>query len=94
MAVILDVNSELAIIVSAAIAIFYTVLGGLYSVAYTDIIQFFFIAVGLVSAPFISSFFSVHGRPIPCCSVWHPVLQDLVPHVSVLGIPCYFFLFF
>ena len=50
MAVILDINAELAIIVSAAVAIFYTFLGGLYSVAYTDIIQFFFIAIGLVSA--------------------------------------------
>ena len=50
MAVILDINAELAIVVSAAVAIFYTFLGGLYSVAYTDIIQFFFIAIGLVSA--------------------------------------------
>ncbi|RUS88280.1 hypothetical protein EGW08_003982 [Elysia chlorotica] len=48
--IILDINGTLAIIISAAVAIFYTFMGGLYSVAYTDVIQLLFIAVGLVVA--------------------------------------------
>lgn len=31
------------------IAIFYTLVGGLYSVAYTDVVQLFCIFIGLVS---------------------------------------------
>lgn len=48
-AIILDVDKTTSIIVSAAIAVCYTLLGGLWSVAYTDLVQLFFIAVGLVS---------------------------------------------
>ncbi|XP_071105721.1 high affinity choline transporter 1-like [Haliotis cracherodii] len=52
-AIILDVDKTTSIIVSAAIAVCYTLLGGLWSVAYTDLVQLFFIAVGLVlSFPF------------------------------------------
>ena len=41
-------------IISGLIAIFYTVLGGLYSVAYTDVVQLASIFIGLVSfAPLI-----------------------------------------
>ncbi|XP_039600065.1 high affinity choline transporter 1-like [Polypterus senegalus] len=47
MTVILDLASYQSIIISAAVAIFYTLLGGLYSVAYTDVIQLIFIAVSL-----------------------------------------------
>jgi len=39
----------LSVIVSACVAVGYTFFGGLYSVAYTDVIQLFFIALGLVS---------------------------------------------
>ena len=49
MSVILDVSYTVSIWISAAVAITYTLLGGLYSVAYTDIIQLilmFFSAVG------------------------------------------------
>jgi Na+/proline symporter len=64
-AVILQVNVPLSIIVSAAIVIFYTFLGGLYAVAYTDVIQFFCIAGGLVSISFhFISILSVHSRHI------------------------------
>jgi len=41
----LDLNT--AIIVSAAIAVLYTMIGGLWSVAYTDVIQLLFIVFGL-----------------------------------------------
>ncbi|KAK7490860.1 hypothetical protein BaRGS_00017916 [Batillaria attramentaria] len=46
-AVILDFDATWSTVISAAVVIVYTFLGGLYSVAYTDVIQFFFIAVGL-----------------------------------------------
>lgn len=36
-----------SVILSACIAIFYTLFGGLYSVAYTDVIQLFCIFIGL-----------------------------------------------
>ena len=48
MAVIIDMNMNTAVIVSALIAIFYTWVGGLYSVAYTDVVQLGCIFVGLV----------------------------------------------
>ena len=49
LAVIIGLELWISIIVSACIALLYTVLGGLYSVAYTDIIQLCCIAIGLVS---------------------------------------------
>ena len=49
MSVILDVSYTLSIWISAAVAITYTLLGGLYSVAYTDIIQLLLMCISLVS---------------------------------------------
>ena len=51
--VILNLDINVSIIVSAAIAVLYTLLGGLISVAYTDVFQLFFIAFGLVRLFFI-----------------------------------------
>jgi len=39
LSVIVDLHRAISIIVSAAIAVFYTLIGGLYSVAYTDVVQ-------------------------------------------------------
>ncbi|XP_053873078.1 high-affinity choline transporter 1-like [Malaclemys terrapin pileata] len=47
MSVILDIRGYLAIIISACTVILYTLLGGLYSVAYTDVIQLVFMMVSL-----------------------------------------------
>ena len=44
----MDIDLRLSIIISAAIALLYTLLGGLYSVAYTDVVQLICIFVGLV----------------------------------------------
>ena len=44
----LDLNNTLAIIISAAVAVTYTLFGGLYSVAYTDVIQLICVLFGLV----------------------------------------------
>lgn len=53
LSVILELETHVAIIVSACIAVFYTLFGGLYSVAYTDVVQLICIFVGLwVSIPF------------------------------------------
>jgi len=47
LAVILNMDNKVSIIVSAAIAVSYTLMGGLYSVAYTDVVQLFCIFIGL-----------------------------------------------
>lgn len=49
LSVIVDININVSVVISALIAIFYTLVGGLYSVAYTDVVQLFCIFVGLVS---------------------------------------------
>ena len=46
---ILELDTRISIIVSACIAVFYTLFGGLYSVAYTDVVQLICIFAGLVS---------------------------------------------
>ena len=46
--VILDLALTQSVILSACVAVFYTLIGGLYSVAYTDVIQLFCIFIGLV----------------------------------------------
>ncbi|XP_036933315.1 high-affinity choline transporter 1-like [Acanthopagrus latus] len=54
MSVILDLPYTLCIWISAAVAIVYTLMGGLYSVAYTDVIQLTLIFVSLwLCVPFI-----------------------------------------
>ncbi|XP_011688753.1 PREDICTED: high-affinity choline transporter 1 [Wasmannia auropunctata] len=47
LAVIIDMDQGTSVILSACIAVFYTLFGGLYSVAYTDVIQLFCIFIGL-----------------------------------------------
>ncbi|KAK0148091.1 High affinity choline transporter 1 [Merluccius polli] len=47
MSVILDLSYTVSIWISAAVAISYTLLGGLYSVAYTDVIQLVLIFISL-----------------------------------------------
>ncbi|XP_069018925.1 high affinity choline transporter 1-like [Embiotoca jacksoni] len=54
MSVILGLSTTIAIIISAAVSIIYTFLGGLYSVAYTDIVQLCFMFVSLwLCIPFL-----------------------------------------
>ncbi|XP_037345418.1 high-affinity choline transporter 1-like [Pungitius pungitius] len=56
LSVIVDININISVVISALIAIFYTLVGGLYSVAYTDVVQLFCIFVGLwISVPFALS---------------------------------------
>lgn len=46
----LEKRSTTSVILSAAIAVFYTMLGGLKAVAYTDILQISFLVIGLIVA--------------------------------------------
>ena len=46
----MDINNTLSVVISAVIAVVYTFLGGLWSVAYTDVVQLLCIGIGLVSA--------------------------------------------
>lgn len=48
-----DISSYLSIGISAAVAVIYTLMGGLYSVAYTDVIQLSFIFFSLVQTFYI-----------------------------------------
>ena len=47
---ILKIDNTTSVIVSAAISVGYTLVGGMISVAYTDVFQLFFIAFGLVGS--------------------------------------------
>uniref|UniRef100_A0A8C6T5T7 High affinity choline transporter 1-like n=1 Tax=Neogobius melanostomus TaxID=47308 RepID=A0A8C6T5T7_9GOBI len=54
LAVILDLPYAYSIIISAVVAVIYTLLGGLYSVAYTDVIQLILIFISLwLCVPFL-----------------------------------------
>lgn len=54
--VVLGIETKISIILSAAIALFYTIIGGLYSVAYTDVLQLICIFIGLcISIPFAAT---------------------------------------
>lgn len=50
MSVVLNLSHSLCIWISAAVAIVYTVLGGLYSVASTDVIQISLMLIGMVGS--------------------------------------------
>lgn len=45
--VIIDMDNKTSVIFSACVAVFYTLFGGLYAVAYTDVLQLFCIFIGL-----------------------------------------------
>uniref|UniRef100_UPI00398F120A high-affinity choline transporter 1-like n=1 Tax=Pristiophorus japonicus TaxID=55135 RepID=UPI00398F120A len=56
LSVIFEISFHVAIIISSLIAIFYTLIGGLYSVAYTDMAQLLCIFIGLyISLPFANT---------------------------------------
>jgi Na+/proline symporter len=47
--VILDIDNRVSVIASAVFAAAYTLVGGFYSVSYTDVLQLCLIVIGLVS---------------------------------------------
>lgn len=70
MSVILDLSYAVCIWISAAVAVTYTLLGGLYSVAYTDVIQLTLIFITSVTlSEFLSnrlSLFWVIATKLTC----------------------------
>ncbi|KAJ8318595.1 hypothetical protein KUTeg_003686 [Tegillarca granosa] len=91
LSVIIDMDTNVSIVVSACIAIFYTLFGGLYSVAYTDVVQLFCIFIGLwLSIPFAMTNENVH--PITVNSTaW---IQELDPAYSGMYIDSFLLLIF
>nr|KAG5689871.1 hypothetical protein BaRGS_002382 [Batillaria attramentaria] len=56
LSVVIGLNLETAILVSAAVTVFYTMVGQMISVAYTDVLQLLFMTLGLVLClPFIAT---------------------------------------
>lgn len=70
MTVILDLSYAVCIWISAAVAITYTLLGGLYSVAYTDVIQLTLLFITSVTlSEFLSnqlSLFRLNATKLTC----------------------------
>ncbi|CAB3226841.1 unnamed protein product [Arctia plantaginis] len=68
LAVIIDMDNRTSVIFSACVAVFYTLFGGLYSVAYTDVIQLFCIFIGLwMCIPF--AWANEHVKPLSSMEV-------------------------
>ena len=65
LAVIIDMELNTAVVSSALIAVFYTWVGGLYSVAYTDVVQLGCIFVGLVTSLRLKAFLPDNLIPGP-----------------------------
>ncbi|XP_013396451.1 high-affinity choline transporter 1 [Lingula anatina] len=70
LSVIIELDNTTAVIVSACVAVVYTLFGGLYSVAYTDVIQLMCIVIGLwLSIPFAMTHPSV-GNIVETAPKW------------------------
>ncbi|XP_022900067.1 high-affinity choline transporter 1 [Onthophagus taurus] len=68
LSVIIDMDHRTSVIFSSCIAVFYTLFGGLYSVAYTDVIQLFCIFIGLwMCIPF--AWMNEHVKPLSSMDV-------------------------
>ncbi|XP_008319899.1 high-affinity choline transporter 1-like [Cynoglossus semilaevis] len=76
--VVLDLSFTVCVWISAAVAILYTLLGGLYSVAYTDIIQLILMFISLwLCVPFVLM--------NPSCSDIGQTLMNNTLHVPWIG---------
>ena len=82
MSTVLDLPMNRSIIMSAVVVVSYTLLGGLWSVAYTDVLQLFCILFGLIVALFFASQgFSTladnwhsYEATLGDAAAWHPPL--------------------
>uniref|UniRef100_A0A672F7E3 Solute carrier family 5 member 7 n=1 Tax=Salarias fasciatus TaxID=181472 RepID=A0A672F7E3_SALFA len=80
MSVVLNLPFTVCIWISAAVAITYTLMGGLYSVAYTDVIQLVLVFIGLiVCVPFVMT--NPH-----CLNISHTLLNNSL-HAPWIGKP-------
>ncbi|KAK8780897.1 hypothetical protein V5799_017761 [Amblyomma americanum] len=81
--VVTGLNDAVSIGVSAAVAVLYTITGGVYSVAYTDVVQLTFIFVGLcICVPF--TLLNEYTNPI-----WSVPKEELLGSVATSEIPSY-----
>ncbi|XP_037639126.1 high-affinity choline transporter 1-like [Sebastes umbrosus] len=87
MSVVLDLSYTLCMWLSAAVVIFYTLLGGLYSVAYTDIIQLVLIFISLALGSL--GYQCIHQRTLSASSSATAKLTCFVAAFTLLifGIP-------
>lgn len=84
--VILNLDLATSIIISAAVAVGYTVIGGLWSVAYTDVIQLCFIFFGLsIALPFAASRVGGFAAMLSRFRETTGSLSSLLPPVRALG---------
>ncbi|KAL1424781.1 hypothetical protein MTO96_019923 [Rhipicephalus appendiculatus] len=81
--VVTGLDDLVSVGVSATVAVLYTVTGGVYSVAYTDVVQLSFMFIGLwTCVPFM--FLSGHMDPI-----WSLPKHELLGSVATNEIPSY-----
>ena len=84
LAVILNLSVTPTIIVSAAVAVFYTLFGGIYAVAYTDVIQLIFMIIGL----FLAIPFVLTNEAIPAEGIGLSYINDTITgNITELGRP-------
>lgn len=92
LSVIIDLDTKTSIVISSCIAVFYTLFGGLYSVAYTDVVQLFCIFVGLwMTIPFAITNEATKSITVNATSVW---IKHIDPKYSGSYIDSYLLLIF
>lgn len=82
MTVVLDLPYIICIWISAAVAIVYTLLGGLYSVAYTDVIQLVLMFISMVNHKPLCTTYDVVNH---LC--WSPVAVSLAEKSLPIALP-------
>ncbi|EFX66306.1 hypothetical protein DAPPUDRAFT_302757 [Daphnia pulex] len=76
LSVIVGLDTTISVVVSAAVAMLYTLFGGLHSVAYTDVVQVFCIAIGLtICVPFAWTHKAVDTKALTIPGAWEGVIE-------------------
>ncbi|CAC5422138.1 SLC5A7 [Mytilus coruscus] len=92
LSVIIDLDTKSSIVISSCIAVFYTLFGGLYSVAYTDVVQLFCIFIGLwLTIPFAMANEATTSIGFNATTKW---VKDLDPKYTGSYIDSYLLLIF
>jgi high affinity choline transporter 7 len=87
-AALLGVRLVLAILLAALVVTAYTMAGGLWSVAYTDLVQLGLVALGLIVAlPFVLGAVGGFHAGLETYAAHAPHGANLVPHQSAWGWP-------
>ena len=85
-AIILGIGTQAAIIISAVVAIVYTTIGGLRSVAYTDVVQMFMLVLGLfLVLPFALSHVGGMDALWTAYEAKHGTAASLLPDYETMG---------